>query len=187
MDAPEPLDQLDELLRGQPARPWGATRWAPSADGGRRRAIVGGVIVALLVVAVAVYAVVRGRAADAPLTLPRADDASVSTSAVAPGGASPGDAASAGRAVSPTTTAASIVVHVAGAVGAPGLVTVSSGARVADAVAAAGGLRPDADADRLNLAAPLVDGVRVVVPVIGQAEPPSAVPVEGAAPAAVSG
>ena len=36
---------------------------------------------------------------------------------------------------------------------------------------AAGGLRADADPDRVNLAAPLTDGQRVVVPVLGQPAP----------------
>lgn len=64
-----------------------------------------------------------------------------------------------------------MIVHVAGAVGHPGVVSVAAGARVTDAVAAAGGLRADADPDRVNLAAPLKDGERIAVPVIGQPAP----------------
>lgn len=64
---------------------------------------------------------------------------------------------------------ARVLVHVAGAVGRPGLVAVPNGARVADAITAAGGPRPDADLDRLNLAAKLADGQRVAVPVRGAA------------------
>jgi competence protein ComEA len=69
-----------------------------------------------------------------------------------------------------------VVVHVAGAVTAPGVVRLSSGSRVVDAVTAAGGLRQDADPDRVNLAATLVDGQRVVVPVVGQPLPAEVVP-----------
>jgi competence protein ComEA len=65
-----------------------------------------------------------------------------------------------------------LVVDVAGAVVRPGLVSVTSGARVADAVAAAGGLRPDADADRLNLASPVTDGARIYVATVGQSSIP---------------
>ena len=65
-----------------------------------------------------------------------------------------------------------LVVHVAGGVQRPGLLRLAKGARVADAVDAAGGLRPDADLDRLNLAAPLSDGQRVYVPIVGQDPPP---------------
>jgi competence protein ComEA len=65
-------------------------------------------------------------------------------------------------------SAASIVVHVAGAVRRPGLVRLTDGARVADAIDAAGGLGPMADPERvgrdLNLAERLTDGERVVVP-----------------------
>lgn len=59
---------------------------------------------------------------------------------------------------------AELTVHVAGEVRAPGLVSVPAGSRVADAVAAAGGLGPNSDVSGLNLAAPVLDGQQVVVP-----------------------
>lgn len=64
----------------------------------------------------------------------------------------------------PPPTAAPIAVHVAGAVRTPGLYTLQPGARVAAALAAAGGLREDAQAEAINLAARLVDGAQVQVP-----------------------
>lgn len=57
-----------------------------------------------------------------------------------------------------------IVVHVSGQVREPGIVDVSIFARVFEALEAAGGARPDADLDRINLAAPLVDGEQLHVP-----------------------
>ncbi len=57
----------------------------------------------------------------------------------------------------------SLTVHVAGEVRHPGVVTVPAGARVADAVAAAGGLRKGAKLGSTNLARPVVDGERVEV------------------------
>jgi competence protein ComEA len=60
-----------------------------------------------------------------------------------------------------------VVVHVAGAVARPGLVRVVVGARVADAIDAAGGAVPNADLDRLNLAAKVADGERILVAVVG--------------------
>jgi competence protein ComEA len=66
-----------------------------------------------------------------------------------------------------------LVVDVQGAVEQPGVVSLPAGSRVADAVAAAGGYAPDADlaaaAGILNLAAPLSDGEKVLVPAIGAA------------------
>jgi competence protein ComEA len=57
-----------------------------------------------------------------------------------------------------------ITVHVAGLVSRPGLVELPEGSRVADAVAAAGGLLPGARAEAINLAAALSDGQQIVVP-----------------------
>jgi competence protein ComEA len=57
-----------------------------------------------------------------------------------------------------------LVVHVVGAVRRPGLFRLREGSRVADAVARAGGATRKADLAGLNLAAPLVDGVQVLVP-----------------------
>lgn len=65
-----------------------------------------------------------------------------------------------------------VTVHVSGAVARTGVVVLVEGSRVVDAVAAAGGITPDADLDRVNLAAVLVDGGQVVVPAIGS-EPAS--------------
>jgi competence protein ComEA len=57
-----------------------------------------------------------------------------------------------------------LTVHVTGAVAAAGVVRVPAAARVADAVAAAGGLLPDAAVERINLARPLTDGEHIHVP-----------------------
>ena len=62
-----------------------------------------------------------------------------------------------------TPSAAPLVVDVAGDVRRPGLVRLPPGSRVADAITAAGGLRPGATTDGLNLARKLVDGEQVVV------------------------
>ena len=62
------------------------------------------------------------------------------------------------------TTSDTITVHVTGEVVVPGLVTLVVGSRVADAVAAAGGVTVDASPIGLNLAASLSDGMQVVVP-----------------------
>ena len=61
-----------------------------------------------------------------------------------------------------------ILVHVAGAVKAPGLVRLFSEARIADAIAAAGGAAESADFESLNLASPVYDGMKLYVPRIGE-------------------
>lgn len=65
-----------------------------------------------------------------------------------------------------------LVLDVVGAVRRPGVVRVDAGARVADAITAAGGATADADLVRLNLAAPVADGARIAVPAVGAPPPP---------------
>ena len=60
-------------------------------------------------------------------------------------------------------------VHVGGAVAEPGVVQVPAGSIVQDAIAAAGGLIAEADPASLNLAAPVSDGMQIIV---GTAEEP---------------
>lgn len=79
-----------------------------------------------------------------------------------------------------------VVVHVAGAVGRPGLYRLPSPARVADAVAAAGGTTGEADLDRVNLAAPVADGERVYVPRRGEPAPEVAADAAGGGPPSAS-
>ncbi len=62
------------------------------------------------------------------------------------------------------TATASIDVHVAGWVLSPGVVRMAPESIVADAIEAAGGLRPGALVDRINLAAPLRSGDQILVP-----------------------
>ena len=76
-----------------------------------------------------------------------------------------------------TPDADRIVVDVVGAVVRPGVHELPAGSRIADAVAAAGGLTPDADRVRLNLAEPLGDGSRLWVPAVGEAAGPEVVAV----------
>ena len=57
-----------------------------------------------------------------------------------------------------------IYVHVAGAVKTPGVYCLYDGDRVCGALELAGGMTDGADRDALNLAAPLYDGQKVLVP-----------------------
>lgn len=64
-----------------------------------------------------------------------------------------------------TTT---VFVHVSGAVRVPGVYTLDATARVVDAVEAAGGATAEAELHQLNLAALVVDGQQIRVPVEGE-------------------
>lgn len=131
-------ERVDRLVAGRPA-----TSPAVAA---------GGVVVVVVLTAVLVLVVVRGRQAPPPeLSLP------VAGAPVAAAGPS-----------TTTVVPSTVVVHAAGAVVAPGIYRLASGARVDDLVAAAGGPVAGAEVDRLNLAAPLVDGQRVYVPMEGE-------------------
>ncbi|MDD6128070.1 MAG: helix-hairpin-helix domain-containing protein [Veillonellaceae bacterium] len=60
-----------------------------------------------------------------------------------------------------------LTVYVTGAVNQPGVVTVATGARVADAVNACGGLSPEADGEAINMAQAVKDGQQIRVPAKG--------------------
>jgi len=82
----------------------------------------------------------------------------------------PGLAASDGSADSPapSPSSADVVVYVCGAVRNPAVYRFSSGTRVTDAIAKAGGATADADLEQLNLAQPLADAMKIEVPRKGQ-------------------
>ena len=88
-----------------------------------------------------------------------------------------GGTASAPASASPSPEVV-VLVDVAGWVRRPGVYEFTEGARVIDAIDAAGGARSGAVLEALNLAAPLTDGTQILVPREGQ---------EGVAPAPVTG
>ena len=64
-----------------------------------------------------------------------------------------------------------LIVDVVGAVAHPGVYRLPGGARVVDALLAAGGMTGDADLVALNKATPLRDGMRIYVPRPGETLP----------------
>ncbi len=135
-------------------------RWLPASEPDRprwRRTAAAAAAAVLLGVAVAVGLVTSGRS-DEPEVPPALPVASA------------GEASSP---VSPTSGGGSIVISVVGRVAKPGLVTLPDGARVADALEAAGGARPGARLGGLNIARRLTDGeqIYVGVPTPANAEP----------------
>jgi comEA protein len=98
------------------------------------------------------------------------------TTAAVPGGAATATGRSgaiSGSVPVVPSAGAELVVHVVGQVVRPGLVRLRHGARLADAIAAAGGAAPGADLAALNLARLVIDGEQIRVPRPGE------VPVSG--------
>jgi len=150
------------------------------APGPRMRLGVGAAVVLLIIAAVAAVVIsMMGQPAQrsevepntgSPASGEASGDANQDASAVAPGGVP-------------------IFVHVLGAVRHPGLFELHDGARVMDAVAAAGGLTDNADPAGVNLARIVGDGEQLYVPQRGEAQPgappgaqPNGTPTGGGAP-----
>jgi competence protein ComEA len=155
------LEALDPSAGGGPQPPLDESRQrgagSSSGDGAGDRQLP--VPVTWLAAGLLLVAVVGGGAA-LLLTAPR-------SSSSLPPGIGDSSAAPAGS-QDPLAGEAVVVVEVGGAVARPGLYRLPAGARVADAVAAAGGFSPRVDAARadreLNLAEPVRDGDEIRVP-----------------------
>ena len=153
VEARPPLADADRPAGIGRHRPPGSTvRWNPGGLGSRSL-WVAGLLAALVVVAWTWL--------DRPQVEPVPGSPASSTAAVssaAPPETPVGEVAE---------TSATVVVSVVGLVARPGLVTLPSGARVADAIEAAGGLLPEADPASVNLAAVVDDGQQIAVGVPG--------------------
>ena len=102
----------------------------------------------------------------APPVVPRAlpvEPPSLTTQQPTPSAPSVGSVGSVGE---------EMLVHAAGAVRNPGVYRFAGAARVVDLLFAAGGVAPNADLERVNLASPLSDGSQVFFPFVGK-DPPS--------------
>jgi competence protein ComEA len=150
-------------------------------DPGRRgvRALAGVAAIAILVAALLAW---RARPQVDPVASPSFEAAATADTPAA--GTAPA------RGVPSSTTisaAAEVVVAVGGKVRKPGLVRLPAGARVADALTAAGGADSGVDVALLNLARKVVDGELILVgvtPPPGVTTAPAAPAAGGAAPAA---
>jgi competence protein ComEA len=86
----------------------------------------------------------------------------------------------------PSARASEVVVDVAGKVRRPGLYHLPAGARIDDALTAAGGPRRGVDLSTLNLAAVVVDGQQILVGAAGAPAAGGGVPAPVEAPATTS-
>ncbi|GAB3585204.1 helix-hairpin-helix domain-containing protein [Calidifontibacter terrae] len=191
-EAADPVSRADRRARGLPGRDVkphaplfrSPLNEAPLEAHPARAALIGALLVVLVVAMVLGVRVWTSGRADQPVPLAKpvtttsgAAESASGGSAVPRATATSGGAAAAATAPVATGT---VEVHVVGQVHHPGVVTLRSGARVVDAIKAAGGALPGADLDAVNLARVLGDGEQVRVPKPG--ESPVAV-----APGAVAG
>ncbi|XVV17585.1 helix-hairpin-helix domain-containing protein [Actinoplanes sp. CA-131856] len=137
-----------------------------------RRGVKALAVVAVLVMVIAAFLAWRARPQVDSVEPPAFEPAQSTDETVA----GPGAAASA-----VASTSAEVVVAVGGKVRHPGLVRLAAGARVADALNAAGGADPGVDVAMLNLARKVVDGELILVGVTPS--PGVVVPTGPAAPA----
>lgn len=172
---PEPDDPLDWLRAPSPPDWRERARLIWQAAGPPQLSVVVASVAVVTVMAIGLAWLLwpRSAAPAAPLALPPLPTTSNVASGATDGGGGP-DGGGAPE---------ELVVHAAGAVARPGVYRLPRSARVADLVDAAGGLAPDADVNRLNLAAGLEDGIRLYVPRLGEATPPEVAGSGGDTPA----
>nr|WP_223884686.1 ComEA family DNA-binding protein [Micromonospora craniellae] len=150
-------------------------------DPGRRGVRVLAVVAVLVVVVAAVWAWRSRPQVEPVVTVTGPSGTTGTTGTEDPSGPAGVDPMTESSAV----PAGEVVVAVAGKVRRPGLVRLPAGARVADAVEAAGGALPGVDVAMLNPARKVTDGELIVV---GVPAPTPAAPAPGAAaPGAVPG
>ncbi|MFE6172133.1 helix-hairpin-helix domain-containing protein [Streptomyces sp. NPDC056464] len=155
--------------------------WLQARCGLERRSVVALTVVLVLAAGFAVQHFWAGRAQ--PVRAPEVVRAAAPYGGEEAGGEQGGEAGAtasgAGAQGVAATAAAEIVVDVGGKVREPGIHRLPAGSRVADALRAAGGVRPGTNTDSLNRARFLVDGEQVIVGA------PAALP--GTAPGAGTG
>jgi competence protein ComEA len=146
-DAAEPPEERSDVALpagiGRHRSPGRAVRWNPGQPGARSLWLAG--LAAALALVVWTW-----------LDRPRVEPAPAPPA----GTTAPSTTTPVGEVAETSTT---VVVSVVGLVARPGLVTLPSGARVADAIEAAGGLLPEADPASVNLAAVVADGQQIAV------------------------
>lgn len=147
--AADPHADEPEVAGSRPTKP---ARGAAVLGIFRRQHVMVVGIVLILGVLIATFAMTRARAI--PLEAP------VPVAAVTPGGPAPSISAAS---VEASPAAEPLQVHVVGEVTRPGVHRVPVGARVADAIEAAGGLTESARPGELNLAQVLADGQQVII------------------------
>jgi competence protein ComEA len=159
-DGGEPDTALSRWLPDT-TKPDGPAGWiaAVRADPGRA-GVIALAVVGVIAVLVTVFTLMRDKTP--PVTSAKLPPVEmVSSASPTPGPAPP-------QADGP------VVVSVVGLVNKPGLVTLAPGARIADAITAAGGALDGADLIGLNMAQRITDGEQIIVGIVGAPGQPAA-------------
>lgn len=141
-------------------------RWAEKLLG--HKAVVVAILVAIA--AASGLAMASFNSHSSGVSFERSDEASASD-VRGSGDASPDDDESSAKSFS----AAEVYVDVDGAVVRPGVYRLKDGARVSQAIDAAGGLAAEADVTGLNRASKITDGQKIYVPTVGEQQAAAAV------------
>lgn len=139
-------------------------RWAGKLLG--HKAVVVAILVVIATASGLAMASFGGHSSS--VSFERSDEASVSDVHGA------GDASSDDESSAKSSSAAEVYVDVDGAVVRPGVYRLKDGARVSQAIDAAGGLTAEADVTGLNRASKVADGQKIYVPKVGEQQTVSA-------------
>jgi competence protein ComEA len=175
MEAPdEALARLDPAARLKPAGPPGERPRLRLGVGAAVVLLLAALITAVIVSAVgqqAGHRVITPAAAGTDPATPAGAAMNAPTTSSPRVSGAPTGSGQGGNSGATEAEAAVIFVHVLGAVRRSGLFQLREGARVLDAVAAAGGLTEIADPAGVNLARRVADGEQLYVPALGEAQP----------------
>jgi competence protein ComEA len=159
------LPQVD-ALPGLTGTASASGRWNP----GRRGVLAMALVACLSILGAGVWVLSARPSRLAPVSAPTSAQASIPASGQRATPVSPGGSLSS-PATSAAPSAATTVVDVVGKVRHPGVYRLATGARVTDAIAAAGGVAAGVDLSRINLARKVADGEQLAIGVVGAAGP----------------
>jgi len=146
-------DDVDESPDSVDVRQW--ERWGPAS--------LRPVVVGISLTALVMWVLTHMSTMTTPAVISMATGSSIAVASNDVSSSAMANSAGAPPSGTTSVVAQTVVVQILGEVHEPGLVTVPSGARVSDAIEAAGGLLSPRSSGGLNLARRVVDGEQIIV------------------------